>query len=104
MMGANPCDLATADEEGLEHIRRRLNAMLPEWTKDALCAEFDLATWFPGPGQTGATAFEICGRCAVRQECLDEALADETLDHGIRGGATANARKAMRRNRAQVAS
>lgn len=42
-------------------------------------------------------ALEVCGRCPVRAECLDEALADPTTDVGVRGGMTAACRKAKRK-------
>jgi WhiB family redox-sensing transcriptional regulator len=66
----------------------------------AACAGEPVDGFFPEKGGSNRLALQICGRCPVRAECLDEALADPSLDHGIRGGMSANARKARRRNMA----
>lgn len=97
--GHDPGDLLAAQDEAAERVARLVAAMRASWQRDALCAESVVDLWFPGAGQPSSPALEICGRCSVRTECLAEALADPDLDHGIRGGATANARKLMRRNR-----
>lgn len=76
---------------------RRLARLVPAWHADALCRDFDLALWFPAKGERTQPALDICGRCTVRLECLEEAIADPSLDFGIRGGMSANARKARRK-------
>ena len=78
-------------------LDRLLRDLSPAWHADALCKEHDLELWFPTKGQRPQRALEICGRCAVRAECLAEALADPELDHGIRGGMTVAARKQRRK-------
>jgi WhiB family redox-sensing transcriptional regulator len=86
--------------EARHYLRRLFASWLPDWHDEALCRESDdMAPWFPTRGQSNQPALDICGRCPVRNECLTEAIADPTLDHGVRGGATANDRKTMRRNR-----
>lgn len=71
----------------------------PTWTTRAACLGHDGDTWFPvsyesaaGRQQT-ARAIDICNQCPVRNECLDDVLADEggkrlEVRHGIRGGTT----------------
>lgn len=73
---------------------------IPAWHDDALCRDFDLNLFFPTRGEQAQPALDICGRCAVRVDCLAEALDDPTLDYGIRGGQTAAARKNARRHHA----
>jgi WhiB family redox-sensing transcriptional regulator len=96
---ADPADLVAADQEAVgEYLATWLRSLRPEWYAEAACIGTPIDVFFPGKGKGNKEALELCGRCAVQQECLDEALADETLDHGIRGGATVAARKLMRRN------
>jgi hypothetical protein len=97
--GNDPADIAAAGDAASDYVNKLVASLRAPWTRDALCIEFDLGLWFPGRGESSQPALEICGRCPVRLECLAEALNDESLDHGIRGGATANARQVMRRNR-----
>jgi WhiB family redox-sensing transcriptional regulator len=94
----DPADILTA-EVGPSPLLAAIVAALPAWHADAACAEFDVELWFPTKGASNRPALAVCGRCPVRVECLHEALDDETLDHGIRGGMTANARKVARRSR-----
>lgn len=62
------------------------------WVDDAACRPYRTAYWFPARGEykSAATTFalKVCATCRVRGECLDEALAIETIEtrHGIRGG------------------
>lgn len=83
-------------EEGFDLVGF-IQRLTPDWHADALCREFDSSLWFPGRGQRNDPALDICGRCAVRVECLDEALEDSSLDHGIRGGLTVAARQQRRK-------
>jgi WhiB family redox-sensing transcriptional regulator len=64
-----------------------------DWEASAACATADPESWFPRRGgDGGAAAKRICNeRCAVRQQCLDDAMADEgragaKSRFGIRGG------------------
>jgi len=92
-------DIATSADAATDYVNGLIASLRAPWMRDALCIEFDTALWFPGRGQSNQPALDICARCSVRLECLAEALDVPDLDHGIRGGATANARQVMRRNR-----
>jgi hypothetical protein len=97
--GVDPADLVAAEDEAAERVARILASLKASWTVDALCIGEPLHHWFPGKGESNRHALEVCGRCPSRLPCLAEAIADPDLDHGIRGGATVAARKAMRANR-----
>lgn len=77
-----------------------------EWRDLALCREIgDFHLWFPGKGGTARPAKSVCGRCVVRDECLTEAMAEESQygameRHGIRGGLTPNERDDLARTNA----
>lgn len=75
----------------------RIARAMPEWHRHAECAGEDIAVFFPSRGGSSKRAYELCGICPVRESCLADALADPDLDHGIRGGLSAEARKAKRR-------
>jgi hypothetical protein len=68
----------------------------PEWMEEAACkGSHPGISWFPERGSTPREPLEICAECPVRQNCLDYAMADETLV-GIWGGTTSGERKRMR--------
>ena len=94
----DPADILTAEVRP-SPLLAAIVASLPAWHADALCREFDLVLWFPPKGGSNRPALDVCGCCTVRLECLGEALDDETLDHGVRGGYSANSRKVGRRSR-----
>lgn len=67
------------------------------WRGQALCAQIgDGDLWFPEPGGPTRPARLTCLRCEVRQQCLDEALANNEID-GIWGGMTPSQRKRLKR-------
>jgi WhiB family transcriptional regulator, redox-sensing transcriptional regulator len=71
-----------------------------DWQHDALCAQTDPELFFPSDGVSHAQiARRICTQCPVRTECLQDALADRTVDDefGIRAGIGPKKRAAMRR-------
>ena len=72
----------------------------PDWHDQAACAGAPLEVFFPMLGQSAAAAKRICSGCPVRSDCLEDALADPDLDHGVRGGMSGRARTAERRRRA----
>jgi len=41
-------------------------------------------------------ALDVCARCEVAAECLDDAIAND--DHGVRGGTTEEQRRFIRRH------
>ena len=86
------------DGTHLERIAQRS----PAWVHDAECRDISVDVFFPGPGERAREALEVCGRCPVREECLAEAMADETLDFGVRGGYTSAARKQLRKTLAAL--
>ena len=67
----------------------------PSWQLDALCREFPNLPWHPERGQSADPALQVCGRCAVRAECLAWAMADPTL-FGVLGGTSYKTRRARR--------
>jgi hypothetical protein len=71
----------------------------PSWRRKALCRSQPLAIFFPIRGQSNKPGLAVCGPCSVRPECLAEAIA-ESLEHGIRGGLTGQARIAARKAQA----
>jgi WhiB family redox-sensing transcriptional regulator len=93
--GSDPSDIVAAFTPGPSTLLPRLLAARPAWVDDAACAGMSHAIFFEREHKN--EALQICGGCPVRQPCLDEAIADPELDHGIRGGMTAAARKAHRR-------
>ena len=70
-----------------------------DWRADALCAETDPEIFFPDKGESVRPARRICGLCAVRAECLEDALAHDER-HGMWGGKTAQQRRKLRHDRA----
>lgn len=71
-----------------------------KWRDEAECDGADLDLFFPGNGKVGEVqtrqALEMCRRCPVETECLDQAVAEEDgyyIVNGIRGGMTAKQRK-----------
>lgn len=72
-------------------------AAVPPWHRDAICADpaFADVQFFDGPK---GKARQLCSRCPVREECLDEALSAEAVSRlcfGIRGGLSGTERKAI---------
>jgi WhiB family redox-sensing transcriptional regulator len=56
------------------------------WQSRGLCNDFDAETWFIDT--LAHQAAYVCGACAVRQTCLQDAL-DTREPFGVRGGLTA---------------
>ena len=74
----------------------------PAWHADALCKEYPDVDFVSPLKRHINAAMQICGRCAVRAECLDYALAEGELLQGVWGGTTQQARRVMRRARRQT--
>lgn len=74
------------------------------WRDFALCRDTDPDLFFP-VGTTGQAlvsidyAKQVCGDCAVTDDCLDFAL-ETNQDSGIWGGLSEEERRAIRRQRA----
>ena len=71
----------------------------PAWRRWAACRNADTAVFYPTRGDQRSQLMEalaFCDRCAVRAECLEEALVEESgvlYRSGIRGGLTASERE-----------
>lgn len=72
-----------------------------DWTRRAACRVVDTEVFYDGRSNFIATARGICADCPVQFECLDYALACESLDpyggHGVWAGLTGRERNAIRR-------
>lgn len=75
--------------------------MMAHWTGLARCRTRDPELFFP-VGTTGPALLQVtqaklvCGRCAVREQCLSFAMENRERD-GIFGGLTADERVALHR-------
>ena len=78
-----------------------MSAATSGWLLEAACRHRPIGWWYPEHNDPFATAVavSICRRCAVRAECLADALEhdDPVYAAGIRGGLTAAQRAALRR-------
>jgi len=70
---------------------------IPEWHRDAACAEYPERAndWFPERGEDDRPAKAICQRCLVQRECLADALDHGTNLVGIWGGTSGRQRRAL---------
>jgi hypothetical protein len=93
--GSDPGEIVAAFSPGPSTLLPRLLAARPAWLDEAACAGTPVEVFFDKKHKS--QALQLCGNCPSRQPCLDEAIADPELDHGIRGGMTSAARKAHRR-------
>lgn len=75
----------------------------PDWPEEAGCRGYDTEIFFPNDGDTSSQGYAkaICGRCEVRQDCLDSAL-NAGENWGIWGGLTPRERKALLRRSSRV--
>lgn len=74
----------------------------PAWHERALCAQTDPDAFFPENGSSTREAKQICGRCPVRAECLEDALRrDERF--GVWGATSETERRSLRRARTTTA-
>ena len=80
--------------------------MIPstEWTERAACRGMDPNIFFPGEYEPYGPAREVCRRCEVIGDCLDDALAmSVSVDiAGMYGGLTPSERRSLRRGRPVV--
>lgn len=68
----------------------------PAWHADAACAGQGHQRWLPPQGKSTNDARQVCAECPARVPCLEEALADPTLE-GVWGGTSEHERDRMRR-------
>lgn len=71
-------------------------AVLPsaDWMTRAVCRQVDPEIFFGEAGRWEADAKRICGRCPVRDQCLQDAQA-RNEEWGIWGGLTPAERRAL---------
>lgn len=94
----DPAEIVAASERDPLELLRRLADLVPAWHADAVCAGEPVGIFFPGLGERTTLAYELCGRCPVRVQCLTWAI-DEQIDHGVFGGMSPAARRAHARTR-----
>lgn len=76
----------------------------PEWQEYASCIGKPPEWWFPDRGADATHAYslgrEVCSRCPVAEDCLEDALAHRE-HHGVWGGMSPRERRALLRERRQ---
>ena len=95
--------------EGVAHLGHTGPEPLSlEWAVEAACRGLDPDFFYSERAALMAQAKEICGRCSVRQQCLDTAdrvegtLSAKKHVHGIWGGETPEERIRRRSLRASM--
>lgn len=78
--------------------RRSLGVPSPDFYDDALCPETDPEVFYPERGGSVREAVAVCGRCSVREKCLDWALENDER-WGVWGGTSEQQRAKARRAR-----
>jgi WhiB family transcriptional regulator, redox-sensing transcriptional regulator len=72
--------------------------MQSEWLREAACRGQGPNAFVRGPRSDYGPMRKLCESCPVRWECLEFALADESLT-GLWGGTTDTERRLIRRRR-----
>ncbi len=76
--------------------------MSATWRKQAACRGIDAEVFYPASDDDAGAAKAICAECAVRETCLEWALANRERE-GIWGGATERERRRIQRQRRKSA-
>lgn len=71
----------------------------PDWMDDAACRFSDSELHFPEKGGSTTPAKRVCADCAVREPCLEYALAID-VRHGVWGAMSERERRKLKRARA----
>jgi WhiB family redox-sensing transcriptional regulator len=73
------------------------------WVEKAACRGKPIEIFFVERGQSTREAKEICASCAVKTECLEDALSNkyDTDMFGIFGGLSPRERRKVRQKRAK---
>lgn len=83
-----------------------LRLEVPDWTRDALCTEIGVESYFSEVASDQATqlAKQACMSCPVRAECLEWALSFDQLsdEYGVLGGTGPKERRRIRSERRQI--
>lgn len=72
------------------------------WRQRGACRGVDPDVFYPVSDEDAEEAKAICAQCAVRQPCLEYALANRERD-GVWGGATERERRRIVRQRRKTA-
>ncbi len=67
-----------------------------DWTDRARCRGLDPEQFFVRGAAQARRAVKVCGRCPVRDECLEYAVTN-AVDFGVWGGLTERQRRAYQR-------
>jgi len=70
-----------------------------EWRSMAACLGIPTERFFLSKGESSREAKEICGKCPVKAECLDEAVHINPIydTYGIYGGMSSRERNKIRK-------
>lgn len=68
------------------------------WMQAALCRDRTPGAFFPSDGVGVEAARRLCAECAVKEPCLEYALA-QRIDHGVWGGTSERERRRILRGR-----
>ena len=69
----------------------------PSWQSHAACRGMSPSQFFPRTSDEITAAKEVCGRCPVREQCL-EMVIDDRRASGVWGGTTETERSRMARS------
>lgn len=72
-----------------------IDAALPEWYAEAVCAQTSPEEFFPEKGGTTKHAKQVCLGCTVREQCLQDAL-DRDERFGVWGGLSERERRQLK--------
>lgn len=90
----------TRDNSSLRDMLELMGIKRPGWQKDGSCNEHDPTIFFPDKGKmSNRAAKAICKSCLVKDDCLEYALADASIQ-GIWGGTGFRERGRIRQQRA----
>lgn len=76
--------------------------MSASWRQAAACRGVDPEVFYPLSDEEAGAAKIVCGRCPVRQPCLEFALGSRERE-GVWGGATERERRRILRQRRRSA-
>ena len=91
--------------ERTKRAKEASGPMTRDWRSTGLCRGSDPLVFYPPSDEDDSLAEEakmICGMCAVRQPCLEFALANREK-HGVWGGLTERERRRVLRQRRRSA-
>ncbi|MDP8937368.1 MAG: WhiB family transcriptional regulator [Actinomycetota bacterium] len=73
------------------------------WRSRGACRGLDPDIFYPVSDEEAGPAKDVCASCAVRQQCLEFALANRERE-GVWGGATERERRRILRQRRKTAA